>query len=141
VVVDNGSSDAGTCAILDRLSKEGTKVIAIDEPFYWILRSLLDRPEVGAVVARLLYPDDTLRGILFGWHGSVIHVASTSLRPSQWTYETRRVISRAIPSKQAVEEVGGVWAVGMILSMRAFLEGSDAGIGPAVGRAVLLCRS
>jgi GT2 family glycosyltransferase len=108
VVVDNGSSDAGTCAILDRLAKEGTKVIAIDEPFNWsrlnnqavvqvdtslllfvnddvtmltdgwdqILRGLLDRREVGAVGARLLYPDETLQhaGMLFGWPGStVIH--------------------------------------------------------------------
>jgi O-antigen biosynthesis protein len=39
------------------------------------LRGLLDRPEIGAVGARLLYEDDTLQpaGILFGWRGSEIH--------------------------------------------------------------------
>lgn len=39
------------------------------------LRGLLERPEIGAVGARLLYEDDTLQhaGILFGWKGSVIH--------------------------------------------------------------------
>jgi GT2 family glycosyltransferase len=39
------------------------------------LRGLLERPEIGAVGARLLYKDDTLQhaGVLFGWKGSVIH--------------------------------------------------------------------
>lgn len=40
-----------------------------------ILRGLLDRPEIGAVAGRLLYPDDTIQsgGILFGWPGAPIH--------------------------------------------------------------------
>jgi GT2 family glycosyltransferase len=40
-----------------------------------ILRGLLARPEIGAVGARLLYPDDTVQhaGILFGWQGGSIH--------------------------------------------------------------------
>ncbi|TFF25067.1 tetratricopeptide repeat protein [Jiella endophytica] len=39
------------------------------------LRGLLARDHVGAVGAKLLYPDDTVQhaGILFGWKGSVIH--------------------------------------------------------------------
>jgi GT2 family glycosyltransferase/tetratricopeptide (TPR) repeat protein len=39
------------------------------------LRGLLSRPEIGAVGARLLYPDDTVQhgGILFDWQGSTIH--------------------------------------------------------------------
>jgi O-antigen biosynthesis protein len=39
------------------------------------VRGLLERPEIGAVGARLLYPDDTVQhaGVLFGWKGSVIH--------------------------------------------------------------------
>ena len=39
------------------------------------LRGLLDRPEVGAVGARLLYPDDTIQhaGILFGCQGFAVH--------------------------------------------------------------------
>jgi GT2 family glycosyltransferase/tetratricopeptide (TPR) repeat protein len=39
------------------------------------LRGLLSRPEVGAVGARLLYPDDTVQhaGILFDWQGLAIH--------------------------------------------------------------------
>lgn len=40
-----------------------------------LLRGLLERPDVGAVGARLLYADDTLQhaGVLLGWQGSVIH--------------------------------------------------------------------
>jgi GT2 family glycosyltransferase/tetratricopeptide (TPR) repeat protein len=39
------------------------------------LRGLLDRPEIGAVGARLLFEDDSIQhgGILFGWRGSEIH--------------------------------------------------------------------
>lgn len=106
VVVDNGTSDAASRAVLESLAEEGAAVIAMDEPFNWsrlnnqaaaqveaplllfvnddvtmltegwdeILRGLLDRPEIGAVGARLLYPDDTLQhgGILFGWPGSIV---------------------------------------------------------------------
>ena len=40
-----------------------------------VVRALLERPDVGAVGARLLYPDDTVQhaGVLFDWHGSAIH--------------------------------------------------------------------
>lgn len=39
------------------------------------LRGLLGRREIGAVGARLLYPDRTLQhaGVLFGWPGLTIH--------------------------------------------------------------------
>ncbi len=39
------------------------------------LRGLLAREEVGAVGAKLLYPDDTIQhaGVLFDWKGSTIH--------------------------------------------------------------------
>ncbi|ORE88199.1 glycosyltransferase [Aurantimonas sp. 22II-16-19i] len=39
------------------------------------LRGQLQRGDVGAVGAKLLYPDDTVQhaGVLFGWKGSVIH--------------------------------------------------------------------
>lgn len=39
------------------------------------LRGLLERKDVGAVGARLLYDDDTVQhaGVIFGWKGSVIH--------------------------------------------------------------------
>ena len=39
------------------------------------LRGLLQRPDVGAVGARLVYDDDTVQhaGVLLGWKGSVIH--------------------------------------------------------------------
>jgi O-antigen biosynthesis protein len=49
------------------------------------LRGLLERPEIGAVGARLLYEDDTVQhaGILFGWNGSTIHdgIYESSLEP------------------------------------------------------------
>jgi GT2 family glycosyltransferase len=49
------------------------------------LRGLLERSEIGAVGARLLYGDDTLQhaGILFGWKGSTIHdgLYESSLEP------------------------------------------------------------
>jgi GT2 family glycosyltransferase/tetratricopeptide (TPR) repeat protein len=55
------------------------------------LRGLLDRPEIGAVGARLLYPDGTLQhaGILLGWNGLDIHdgLYESSLEPgpaSRW---------------------------------------------------------
>jgi O-antigen biosynthesis protein len=39
------------------------------------LRGLLERPEVGAVGARLIYPDDSVQhaGILLGWPGIAVH--------------------------------------------------------------------
>jgi O-antigen biosynthesis protein len=50
-------------------------VVMLSEGWDDILRGLLNRPEVGAVGARLLYPDDTVQhaGILFGWQGGTIH--------------------------------------------------------------------
>ena len=62
-----------------------------------MLRGLLERPEVGAVGARLLYPDDTLQhaGVLFGWRGAVIHdglhEASTQPGPS-WRWHLTRAV-------------------------------------------------
>jgi GT2 family glycosyltransferase/tetratricopeptide (TPR) repeat protein len=40
-----------------------------------VVRSFLEREDVGALGARLLYPDDTVQhaGILFDWRGSTIH--------------------------------------------------------------------
>jgi GT2 family glycosyltransferase/tetratricopeptide (TPR) repeat protein len=40
-----------------------------------VLRGLLDRSEIGAVGAKLLYPDDTVQsgGILVGWPGAPMH--------------------------------------------------------------------
>ena len=62
-----------------------------------IVRGLLDRPEVGALGARLLYPDDTVQhaGILLGWKGMDIHdgLYESSLEPGP----TRRWhVSRAV---------------------------------------------
>ena len=39
------------------------------------IRGLLQRPEIGAVGARLIYDDDTVQhaGVLLGWRGSAIH--------------------------------------------------------------------
>jgi O-antigen biosynthesis protein len=50
-------------------------MVMVSERWDERLRGLLERPEIGAVGARLLYEDDTLQhaGILFGWRGSEIH--------------------------------------------------------------------
>jgi GT2 family glycosyltransferase/tetratricopeptide (TPR) repeat protein len=58
-------------------------VVVLSEEWDEILRGLLDRPEIGAVGARLLYPDDTVQhaGILFGWRGGTIH---DGLYESRW---------------------------------------------------------
>ena len=130
VVVDNGSRQNETCAILQAISAtERAEVIALDEPFNWSrlnnravekvsssylvfanddmimvserwderVRGLLERPEIGAVGARLLYEDDTLQhgGVLFGWRGAEIHdgLYESSLEPgpgSRW-HVTRAV--------------------------------------------------
>jgi GT2 family glycosyltransferase/tetratricopeptide (TPR) repeat protein len=40
-----------------------------------VVRALLERDDIGAVGARLLYPDDTIQhaGVLFDWRGTTIH--------------------------------------------------------------------
>jgi GT2 family glycosyltransferase len=50
-------------------------MVMLSEKWDERVRGLLERPEIGAVGARLLYPDDTLQhaGVLFGWKGSFIH--------------------------------------------------------------------
>jgi tetratricopeptide (TPR) repeat protein/GT2 family glycosyltransferase len=50
-------------------------MVMLSEKWDERLRGLLERPEIGAVGARLLYHDDTVQhaGVLFGWKGSVIH--------------------------------------------------------------------
>jgi GT2 family glycosyltransferase len=61
------------------------------------LRGLLDRDEIGAVGARLLYPDDTLQhaGILLGWNGLDIHdgLYESNLTPGP---ASRWQVSRAV---------------------------------------------
>ncbi|MCE7027793.1 tetratricopeptide repeat protein [Jiella avicenniae] len=60
------------------------------------LRGLLARENVGAVGAKLLYPDETVQhaGVLFGWKGSVIHdglfEARDAAGPSGRWIKTRR---------------------------------------------------
>ena len=50
-------------------------MVMLSEKWDERVRGLLERLEIGAVGARLLYPDDTMQhaGVLFGWKGSVIH--------------------------------------------------------------------
>jgi O-antigen biosynthesis protein len=50
-------------------------MVMLSEKWDERVRGLLERPEIGAVGARLLYQDDTVQhaGVLFGWKGSVIH--------------------------------------------------------------------
>ena len=60
-------------------------MIMVSERWDERVRGLLERPDIGAVGARLLYEDDTLQhgGILFGWRGSEIHdgLYESSLEP------------------------------------------------------------
>ena len=50
-------------------------MIMLSEGWDRRLRGLLDRPEIGAVGARLVYPDDSVQhaGILLGWTGLDVH--------------------------------------------------------------------
>jgi GT2 family glycosyltransferase len=50
-------------------------MVMLSEKWDERVRGLLERPEIGAVGARLLYQDDTVQhaGVLFGWKGAVIH--------------------------------------------------------------------
>jgi GT2 family glycosyltransferase len=50
-------------------------IVAVSDDWDIILRGLLERPQIGAVGARLLYPNDTLQhgGVLFGWPNLTIH--------------------------------------------------------------------
>jgi O-antigen biosynthesis protein len=72
-------------------------MIMLSERWDERLRGLLERPEIGAVGARLLYSDDTVQhgGILFGWKGSVIHdgVYESALEPGP---ASRWQVSRAV---------------------------------------------
>ena len=58
-------------------------MVLLSDAWDAVLRGLLDRPEIGAVGARLLYPDETIQhaGILFGWRGGTIH---DGLYESRW---------------------------------------------------------
>ena len=61
------------------------------------LRGLLERPEIGAVGARLIYPDDTVQhaGIVLGWAGNDVHdgryEAMTNPGPASRWHVTRAV--------------------------------------------------
>jgi O-antigen biosynthesis protein len=72
-------------------------MVMLSEKWDERIRGLLERPEIGAVGARLLYCDDTVQhaGVLFGWKGAVIHdgLHQSSAEPgptSRWQV-TRRV--------------------------------------------------
>lgn len=108
IVVDNGSRDPATLALLARLARDGAMVLRDDGPFNYprlnnlaaeratgdillllnndvevtgpgwlreLVRAAL-RPKVGAVGARLLYPDGTVQhaGVVLGLGGVAGHV-------------------------------------------------------------------
>jgi len=58
-------------------------IVMLSEGWDDVLRGLLDRSEIGAVGARLLYPDESVQhaGVLFGWRGGTIH---DGLYESRW---------------------------------------------------------
>lgn len=62
------------------------------------LRGLLERPEIGAVGARLLYPNDTLQhaGIIFGWPTVTVHdgrYEPLSRAGPCWRWQVSRAVS------------------------------------------------
>jgi GT2 family glycosyltransferase/tetratricopeptide (TPR) repeat protein len=72
-------------------------MVMLSEKWDERVRGLLERPEIGAVGARLLYQDDTVQhaGVLFGWKGAVIHdgLYRSSLEPGP---ASRWQVSRAV---------------------------------------------
>mgnify|MGYP003643225597 CR=1 FL=1 len=87
------------------------------------LRGLLAREDVGAVGAKLLYPDETVQhaGVLFGWKGSVIHdglfEARDAAGPSGRWSKTRRVgaVTGAFMAMRRADflALGGFDAIGL----------------------------
>ena len=72
-------------------------MVMLSEKWDERVRGLLERPEIGALGARLLYPDDTVQhaGVLFGWKGAVIHdgLYQSCLEPGP---ASRWQVSRAV---------------------------------------------
>ncbi len=72
-------------------------MVMLSEKWDERVRGLLERREIGAVGARLLYQDDTVQhaGVLFGWRGSVIHdgLSRSCLEPGP---ASRWHVSRAV---------------------------------------------
>ena len=72
-------------------------MVMLSEKWDEQVRGLLERPEIGAVGARLLYQDDTVQhaGVLFGWNGAVIHdgLYQSCLEPGP---ASRWQVSRAV---------------------------------------------
>jgi O-antigen biosynthesis protein len=72
-------------------------MVMLSEKWDERVRGLLERPEIGAVGARLLYKDDTVQhaGVLFGWKGTVIHdgLYQSCLEPGP---ASRWQVSRAV---------------------------------------------
>jgi len=91
----NNAAAAGQDAAL--LVFVNDDIVMASEGWDEVLRGLLERPEIGAVGARLLYSDETVQhaGVIFGWQGAGLHdglseSASTPGPASRW-HVTRRV--------------------------------------------------
>ncbi len=69
----NNSAAASSDA--DLLVFANDDMVMLSEGWDQRLRGLLERPDIGAVGARLLYPDDSIQhaGVLFGWPGIDAH--------------------------------------------------------------------
>ena len=66
VVVDNGSRDSGTLALLERLGREGRiRVLTVDEPFNW--SRLNNLAAAGAEAEILLFANNDMRMVTEGW--------------------------------------------------------------------------
>ena len=80
--LNNQAVQAVDCSLLVFANDD---MLMLSERWDERLRGLLERTEIGAVGARLLYPDDTLQhaGVVFGWKGSVGHDGrhEASLKP------------------------------------------------------------
>ncbi|WP_342629178.1 tetratricopeptide repeat protein [Nguyenibacter vanlangensis] len=90
------------------------------------LRAHLAAPEIGAVGAKLLYPDETIQhgGILFGWNESVIHdglflPAASGAQMGRWQMQRQvGAVTGAFFAirKASFSEVGGFDASGLAIS-------------------------
>lgn len=122
VVIDNGSRDTDTLALLGKLKKrKDTEVLRVDEPFNW---SRLNNLAVGAefgTLADLVFVNDDTEMLTIGWD---LRVASHLARP-----KIGIVGARMLYPNGTVQHAGIAMGVadGMPIHEGAHVEGGDGG--------------